>query len=66
MAGTLELVSAVVSILFVIVMIILALYIIYYLNNQDNTKTIWIFGRKNRMQKCPCGGHSPRDCKCRH
>lgn len=53
-----------------VLIIIWLLYSLYYMNNNEKTEKVFLFFRKprngNKKQRCPCGGHDPKSCRCKH
>lgn len=65
---TLSIITQVLLIVIAVIVIIWLLYSLYYMNNNEKTETVWFLFRKPRKNKkrCPCGGHDPKSCKCKH
>lgn len=68
---TLGMLLNVFALVLVVLLIVWVLYSLYYMNNNEKTEKVLLFFRKPRMghrnkKRCPCGGHDPRSCRCRH
>ena len=69
--GVVNSVASVLGLVLVVLLIIWLLYSLYYVNNNEQTEKVLLIFRKPRnsnknKKRCPCGGHDPRSCRCKH